>query len=160
MLLLLWLNPPQMLPHRTFSCWADLPMSGLETTSCNFPSTCASAHTVSRTLWSWSGCCWLWLEQKWLPSCRDLKMLPHWTEDIDFCTCSCIAIHSKPFDYSILWFCCQLFQTLFFLENLFLNSAWLFSRSTNVSWTNWTDRWIIPHISWECLLTQSFVVVL
>lgn len=63
-LLLFWLNPPPMLPLRTFSCWADLPMSGLETTSCNFPSTCASAHTVSRTLWSWSGCCWLWLEQK------------------------------------------------------------------------------------------------
>lgn len=101
-----WLNPLQTLPHITYSCWADLPMSALETASCNFTSTCAWSHIVSRTLWSWSGCCSLWLKQKWLPSCRDLKTHPHRTEDIDFCTCSCIAIYSKLIDHRILGLWC------------------------------------------------------
>jgi hypothetical protein len=81
--------------------------SVLETPCCNFPSTRAWAHTALRTLWSWSGCCGLWLEQKWLASCSDLKMLPHWAEDIDFCACSCIAICSTPFDHSSLGLCCS-----------------------------------------------------
>lgn len=61
-----------------------LPMSGAENACCNLPSTSAWVHTVLRTLWCWSVCCRVWLEQEWLPSCMwRKKRLPHWTEDID-----------------------------------------------------------------------------
>lgn len=107
----LWLSPLQTLPHITSWCWANLPVSVLEAAWCNFPSTRAWAHTALRTIWSWSGCCRLWLEQKWLKSSSDLKMLPSWAEDIDFWTCFCIAIYSTPFDHSILGLCCSAIST-------------------------------------------------